>query len=626
MAEVGGKVDLMRGPIQDPGNSQAPQDDEETQELKMILGWMDDAKRARKKFDADWETYWNAYKGETWKSEKGTGSKERPELNIIRAVIQTILPILTDTNPGFNVIPQDPGDFEFASMLGDAVDSLWERQSMQIKIVEVLMDQSVLPVGILKVRWNPMLEDGAGDVEIEVKDPRNIWLNPEALDFDRDCKYVIERLVKSVGEWKRQFPEKVDQIRGDSESDARGPKDTTMPADGKISLVSPTDRDSHKDVSPQGGGGRDNLMAEGWEVWYIDETTEEYLLECKDGAEPEKGYKKKFPNGHLTTVLPNQKLILQSVENPNQGPNFNPYTKFIDTIMPHQFYGEGEVSPLLDIQKGINKTAQSIFEYLRLMANPVWIIDKTAGVDTNKLTNKVGLIIMKEAGTEVTRSFPEALPSTVFEFFNLLMRLSDIVSGIQDVSQGRKPTGVTAAQAIDTLLEAAQTRIRLKERTLDTSLSKLARLTVAMMLQNYRGPRYQKVAGDKSSAAPAFVEFAIEDGVEGGYQINRRKIVFDPNQGRYITGDLQTAQSSKSLFDVKVKTGTALPFEKEKRANVAFKLFEAQAIDQEELLTAVDWANKEQVMQRMSVAAAQAQAQQAAAATAQPVQPPKQGA
>lgn len=598
---MGQGASLMMGAnavIEDPQTAASIlQPDEEIQEIKMILAWQREAANNRKQFDKHWAERRKAYKGKTWQAQKSSEAKQQPEMNLIRVVVQTILPILTDANPGFNVLPRDPTDIKFTQMLSDSLSSLWDRRGMPIRIVEVLMDQSILDNGCLKVFWNPDLEDGRGDIDIEVKDPENIWVNKGAIDFDRECKYVIERVIKTVGEWKRLFPNVADRIHADSTSEQKQKEEAERPT-SEVTLVSPVDQDKNKNADAGESIGDDNSYAEGWEVWYEDSTMEEFDLEGTDGTKETK-QRKKFPNGHLTTLLPWQKIILQSVENPNEGPNFNPYVRFVDTIMPREFYGEGLVESLIDIQKMLNKVAQTIVEYMRLMSNPIWIADKTAGVNWEKVTNKVGLIILKEAGTEVRRDIPPPIPGYIFEFFRLLQSFADSVSGTHDITQGRNPTGVTAAQAFETLQEAAHTRVRLKERNMQVSLSKLAKLVISMMLQKYRAPRYHRVAGS-SAEVPAFVEFGIDDaGDNNTLAINRRTWAYDSKQGKYVATPLETAQATKGLFDVKVQAGTSMPFAKTAGNNLAIRLANDGFIDQKALLDKLEWEKTDEVIARM---------------------------
>lgn len=611
------KADLNAGPIQKVTTNSGPK---KQSQVEMILKWHKDAKKWRSNFDCNWKMWLNAYKGQTWNSgdtsatgfqQKTSNLKQQPEINIIRSTIQSTIPILTDNRPGFNPIPPQPADYSFSKMLGEQVESIWDRQSMPIKIVEIITDMEILNHAVAKVTWDTELEDGLGDVKIEVVNPDNIYVPRGTIDFDRNCGFVIERFYKQIGELKRKFPKKADKIRSDSTSQDKkdqGWKGSAM--DGTMTVVSPVDQDSNKVDNKAPDLADSNEIVEVWEVWYQDSTLEDYELETG-----EKGKRKKYPNGHLVTMLPNQKLELQSVRNPYEGTQWNPYVNFVDTIVPRCIYGEGQAEPLMDVQKVINKTCQNILEIMRLMSNPVWIGDKTAGVNWKKITNKIGLILLKEKGSELKRDFPPGIDRSLFEVLQTWMRFADIVSGIQDVTQGRKPAGVTAAEAIETLQEAAQTRIRLKERNLNQSLSKMAKMIINRVLQYYRGVRYQRIAGENIET-PDFIEFNIEpieiDGDEG-VQMTKKRIVWDAEAQQYIEAPegLTTAQSTKTSFDVEVASGSSMPFQKAQRASVAFRLFDAGVLSAEGLLDSVDWPDKDKELQRM-------EERQAAQAAAQP--------
>jgi hypothetical protein len=68
----------------------------------------------------------------------------------------------------------------------------------------------------------------------------------------------------------------------------------------------------------------------------------------------------------------------------------------------------------------------------------------------------------------------------------------------------------------------------------------------------------------------------------------------------------------KGDFDVRVKTGSDLPFDIADKERKAFALFDRGIIDQEEVLTQIDYPNREKILQRLQeMQAQQAQAQQA---------------
>ncbi len=134
---------------------------------------------------------------------------------------------------------------------------------------------------------------------------------------------------------------------------------------------------------------------------------------------------------------------------------------------------------------------------------------------------------------------------------------------------------------------------------MQTSLSKLAKLVIAMMLQKYRAARYHRVAG-ADAEVPTFVEFAIDDRDPNGMlSITRRTHSYDPEQGKYVSTPLETAQATKGLFDVKVQAGTSMPFAKASRSNLAIRLAEGGFIDQTALLDTLEWDKGSEIVQRM---------------------------
>jgi len=67
----------------------------------------------------------------------------------------------------------------------------------------------------------------------------------------------------------------------------------------------------------------------------------------------------------------------------------------------------------------------------------------------------------------------------------------------------------------------------------------------------------------------------------------------------------------KSRFDVRVNTGSQLPFVVSDREQKAFNLFDRQIVDAEEVLNILDFPNKEKILERLKQReAAMAEAEQ----------------
>ena len=573
---------------------------EDKADIDLVMKSFDSAKEARKKWDKQWDTYERYYDCDQWINRRAEG-KAMPVANIIFPVIQTILPIMTDSQPGFDVGAKTPQDYDFADMLSTLVHNWWNIRSMNNTLVETIMESCFYGNGIQKVIWDESLEGGLGDVRVDDIDPRDIFVPKDAIDFNKNCSFVIHRMCKPLGELRRLFPEKADYIFATGDTKERE-KTQLQNYDGNVQLVTPIDKKA-KDIPLDSGAGYDaTKVVEFYEMWLDDETLESIEQEDKDNPGQMKTVKqKRYPNGKIITVTSNR-VLLQSAENPRKD-GLKPFVRYPDMIRPKRFYADGEIKQLKDPQDMVNKTLACIFDCMNLMGNPIWITDTNSGVEPETITNAVGLIIVKNPGTEVRRENAPAVPAYIFNFYSELLKLVDQLSGVHDITQGRKPTGITAAEAIAELQEAAQTRIRLKERNLQTSLTQVGYLIVNTMMQYYTVPRVTRIT--KQKGWPEFFEFYFKNNPDGTYQYVRKTHTYDEQQKKYIqVQDWQESGTTKGVFDIEVQSGTSLPFMKQKRSNLAIQLFDKQAIDQEDLLEKLDWPKADQVMKRMKAAAA----------------------
>lgn len=586
-------VDPMSAPIADVAPKR--QDSEAESDLKYCKELMSQGKAARSEVDGDWQKRLDYYLGKQW---GGSGKSQtygsKPVMNIIRQTIQAVLPILTDQRPGFAVLPKEPTDFDFANMMSELISSYWDNYSMDHTLLEVLMDEMQLDAGIMKVTWDSSLENGAGDIKVETVSPFDIYVPYDAVDFTKSCPWVIQRSTKTVASLKEMFPDFKDKIKADQSTD----KDSKANVKSEdIKLVSPTDQYSPPGMGGSNGNSEDlRKTAEVWEIWSDDTTYEDVLDEATGNTVT----KKKYPQGCIITILPNQNLRLQKVANPYAHGRW-PYVRFVDHIMPRSFWGEGESKVLMQTQRALNKTLKNIFDYLNLMSNPTWVIDEDSGVDPDSITNQIAQVITTRSGglDKIKRDVVPAIQPGTFDLYSLMVRQSEMISGMSEVSQGRKPPDVSSGVAIESLQEAAQTRIRLKERNMQVALQQLGYQMVCLMCQYYTEPRVSRITG-KDQAWPRYFEFFVEAGSKpGSYKLNKKEYATTDGQTYVAEPNYTTTQETKGPMDIRVMSGTAMPWSKASRANIAFRLYDAKAIGIKDLLDALEWPNADKVSAAM---------------------------
>lgn len=113
--------------------------------------------------------------------------------------------------------------------------------------------------------------------------------------------------------------------------------------------------------------------------------------------------------------------------------------------------------------------------------NPL-ILPKGCGVaddNVNNLPARIWRPIMSMAQQIRFVQTPPG-PQEALAYIELLIKLVDMITGITDVSEGRRPTGVTAAHAIAALQEKAQTIYREKIRNNDLYLEEQGRMFISL--------------------------------------------------------------------------------------------------------------------------------------------------
>jgi hypothetical protein len=143
----------------------------------------------------------------------------------------------------------------------------------------------------------------------------------------------------------------------------------------------------------------------------------------------------------------------------------------------------------------------------------------------------------------------------------------------------------------------------MKNRTLDMALTDAGEIMVKRIMQFYDKPRVWRITNKEGY--PEYIEFympTIEETDDNG-KIVQKKIAEIKRISTMPDGtqNIQTSQLNvKGIPDVRVTSGSSLPYAKAQKAQTALTYFNAGAIDDQELLKAVDWPNYQEVLRRMA--------------------------
>jgi len=437
----------------------------EEQEIKLSHEmWLkyDVANRAKSAKVAIWKNCISAYNSDYFKNINKPEYKSDEVSNFIFSTIETIKPIMTDNNPKIMVLPKKPAELSVLDNIQNIIDYEWTRAKMEIVLPQAITLALQIGTAIIGVFWDGNDDKGLGNVDIQLINPFNFFPDPMATSID-NAEYVIYATYQHVNKLKNKYPKKVDKLIGGTIN-----QKNLVPHANNVSEV-------------------DNVVLV-LECWMKDYATIEVEEEDEQGNKVKKRVRK-YPRGRVIVCAPELQIILEDKENPYEDGKF-PFKILKCYDIPFEFWGKGEVEQLLSPQTYINDLMNQIIDNAKLTANMPWLIDKNSGIGKGQLTNRPGLIIRKNPGSEVKRLQPPAMPNYVGDMVQTLKGDIEIISGIHDVTQGRKPGSISAASAIIALQEAAQARIRLKVKIMEQTLSDLGQMWYNRIRQFWLTNRY----------------------------------------------------------------------------------------------------------------------------------------
>jgi len=589
--------DFVESGSQDGPNPDIPEKDQQTikDTMKLFQSW----KKAKSKYDRNFMSFYKFFRGAQWTS-KRPSFWHSEVVNMIWTTIQSNVPLQTDVRPRFSFLPQNPSDKEFAEVLEKLAESDWEKHNWLREVTEVLYDSYIYGTGFSSQTFDEKLDFGLGSVVYKSEDPFYCYPDPECNDInDPDSIGFFVAKPIETKRLKQMYPKSAEFIKADIMDFVKSSK--TDLNDFKLRTFT-TDRDMPEIAEKMfSGASTDNektLLITG----YLKPSD---LEETKD--EDEEGneiyqLRKKFPKGRMVVIASGALLVDEEL--PYEDGKI-PFAKLNNYILPREFWGVSEVEQLASPQQVFNKILSFTLDIVNLMGNPAWIVDTSAGVDTNNFVNAPGMIIEKNAGSEVRREQGLGINPSYMNMLSQMEVWFNNVSGSQDVSKGQTPGSVTAASAIEQLMDASRTRIKQKMRNLDGYLREVGEQWLARVMQFYRMPKIFRIVGKDETMK--FFQISIED--RGPQKVGVVTEFVTNEKGEEVPSRPKEFVMEAS-FDVRVNTGSTLPFSVAEKENKAFALFDRQIIDAEEVLNILDYPDKDKIMAR------QAERQEAEAAAA----------
>ena len=143
-----------------------------------------------------------------------------------------------------------------------------------------------------------------------------------------------------------------------------------------------------------------------------------------------------------------------------------PFIDIVNYPQPNSGWGQGEPDQIEQLNLAIDIVLSEAVDGAIMAGNPPLVVEKSVLKENPEgIRMKAGKhIIVPNRGSLIKWMESWQMPQYMHTIPVMMADFINTISGVHDVSQGRKPGQVTAASAIAKLQEAAQSRVRFKVR------------------------------------------------------------------------------------------------------------------------------------------------------------------
>lgn len=406
-------------------------------------------------------------------------------INVIRSIVERKTGALTESKAQMNVTSRRHDEIA-AKMIQKVIAGVWDERGVQEALTDgIIMAQRGGNAPCL-VTWNQNLDYGMGDVDVEFVPNTQVAFQPSirrASDLQR-AEWVIINNVRAVAEFPELYPRRghlVKPSKNLSTYDARY---------GKGKIDSPV-AGSLYSVWKRGSRDKDHFKNSA-----IPLATETLHYFRDRTLNPERTH---FENGAPNYLFPRKRLIVSA----GDLVLYDSSSKYWDGLYPLEIldwgievdhpFGESEVDLYRSIQEGINYLISGTVQNAALLNDPpkktTPNIDPLMRDDLEDHGREPGRVWTFDSLNDVADFNINPYGAQILTVVKTLMDAVEFMSGMSEVTSGRTPNDVSASAAIEQLITAAQTILRLQGRAIEKFLGRLGQLLASRIIQYYTGER-----------------------------------------------------------------------------------------------------------------------------------------
>jgi hypothetical protein len=476
----------------------------------------------------------------------------KPVTNFVHLVKYTKRAALAMENPTGKLRAVSPSGRDRVDKLDTAFQYVWERIKARKVVRENIETAKLLGTAFAHVHWEEYKEGRMGstiqgdkgylyegEICIREIDPALVYPDPSAFTID-DCRYIAVMERKSM-DWVKNHPK-------------------------------------FKDIDLTGMENKDDAAGRG-EIYNRDYTTE------VDGIVNFLSFYEKVPNEHggysyKVSYLAGDKLLLEQPLKPNR----YPFVPLYDYKQRQDFWAMSTCEFILDNQKIINKVESIIAMIGTLMQNPQKVVMANSGIDPKDVSiygNAPGQVwVSNQPGQQaITYVEPPQIPQVLFNLLENAKANIREITGMSEAYMGQSVGSLQTSSGVNSLIDRSTMRDRDQMYDVEIYIEELSNLIIDFMVTYYDTERVIRVMGQN----PNEYDFEWFKGTD--YSDLEYDMFIDISAKAPITR-MKQMQDAKEMANMQGQYAQAFP---------------TAIITPQELVKAMDWPNKDEIIQRMNV-------------------------
>jgi hypothetical protein len=179
----------------------------------------------------------------------------------------------------------------------------------------------------------------------------------------------------------------------------------------------------------------------------------------------------------------NQSVVIYNQETPFYHRS-KPFSRTVDASVPGEFYGIGEIEPIIGLQEELNVTRNQRIDNVALVMNKMYKVMRGANIDPKQLISRPAGFIEVDTMDDVEEMKFDDVTSSSYNEEGVIKDDIDKTLGVSDSARGSDPKRRETATTMSILANAASERFRLKVLMIEkTGIEEMTRHIIRMNQQ-----------------------------------------------------------------------------------------------------------------------------------------------